>query len=162
TTLGDETGRMNRAAMSLAELGSVRAKETELARAERRAALSALRASQAEIEQEIIKDGEARKEIDALDAELLPLRSVEPLPQDAAERMRRGEAERLAAETGLAELAARRESVVAGPGRDLDRGLEERKALAWAAPVHLEEIAALERDLSRAREGVSEATRRRE
>src|SRR5262249_9233432 len=79
TTLGDETGRMNRAAMSLAELGSVRAKETELARAERRAALSALRASQAEIEQEIIKDGEARKEIDALEAELVPLCSVEPL-----------------------------------------------------------------------------------
>src|SRR5262245_12215993 len=60
TTLRDETGRVDRAALSLADLGSVRAQETELARAERRAALCALRASQAEMELEIIKDGEAR------------------------------------------------------------------------------------------------------
>ena len=161
-TLKEESTRVERAALSLAELGDVRAQETELGRAERRAALCALRASQAEIEQEIIKDGEARKEIDALEAERLPLRSVEPLPQDAADRLRRAEAERVAAETGLAELAARRESVIAGPRQEMDRELGEKKALAWAAPVHLEEIAALERDLSRAREGVGEATKRRE
>jgi DNA repair exonuclease SbcCD ATPase subunit len=161
-TLANETTRVDRAALSLAELGGARAKESELALAEKRALLSGLRANQAEIEQEIIRDGEARKQIDALEAELVPLGGIEPLPQDAAERLRRAETERVSAETALAELAARRDSVVTTPRRDLESKLEGLKASAWAAPVHLEEIAALERDLARAREGVTDAGKRRE
>src|SRR5262249_14776220 len=159
--LREETARTEHASLSIGELATSRTQETDLACAERRASLCAWRASQAEIEHEIIRDGEAGKDLEGLVAELEPLRSVEALPQDAADRLRRAEAERVAADTALAELAAKRESAVTGPRRDQEREMEARRALAWAAPVHLEEIAALERDLARARGGVTEALRRR-
>lgn len=162
SSLREETARIDRAALSLAELGAVRAEESELARAERRLAMCSLRAAQAEIEQEIIREGQAKQEIEALAAELVPLRSVDALPQDAADRLRRAEAERLAADTALAELAARRETTIVTPRRELEATLTERAALAWAAPVHLEEMAGLERDLARAREGVTDAEARRQ
>src|SRR5262249_53422451 len=96
--LREETARTEHASLSIGELAMSRTQETDLACAERRASLCALRASQAEIEHEIIRDGEAGKDLEGLAAELEPLRSVEALPQDAADRLRRAEAERVAAD----------------------------------------------------------------
>ena len=162
TTLRDETARADRAALSLAELGGVRAEEAELARAERRNELHGLRAGLAEVEQEIGREEEARTEIAGLAAELASLAGIEPLPADAAERLRRAQVERASAETALAELEARRAQAVDRPRQEVEGQLAERRALAWAAPVHLEEIASLERDSARAREGREQAIRRRQ
>ena len=160
--LRDETTRADRAALSLAELGSVRAEEAEWARAERRMVLHGLRAGLAELEHDIGREEEEQREITALSAELTSLAGIEPLPADAAERLRRAQTERASAETALAELEARRAAAVERPRQEVEDQLAERRALAWAAPVHLEEIAALERDLVRGRESLEQARQRRE
>ena len=158
--LARHSERLDGAGVSLGELGRARDEERGLEAERRRAARHALAAGAAELGERLERDGEARAGLERRCAELAELRAVPPIPEGAADELRAAQAERQAAERTLAELAARRAETVDGPRREIAAGLAAADAFAWGAPVHLEEIAALERDFGRNAEAQRQARQR--
>ena len=156
------TDRLDGAGVALGELGRSRAEERALEIERARVARRALAAGAAELTVLLARDGEARAGLERRHAELAELREVPPIPAGAADALRAAQAEREAAAHTLAELAARRSETVDGPRRAVAAELAAAGGFAWGAPVHLEEIAALEGDLERNAAARSQASARRD
>lgn len=162
TRLAHETERLGHAAMALGDLSRTRSEETALDAARRRAARDVTRLAASDLEGRIARDDEARADLARVREELAPLLPLESLPANAADALLRTQAERRAAERTHEELMARRSEQVERPRAEIEQALATARAFAWAAPVHLDEVAALEREFARGRAGLAQATARRD
>jgi uncharacterized protein YhaN len=137
---------------SLARLADLEEQEARTSLALEAARRAGARHRLAEIENTLALDAKNRDQIAQWREELARLEPARAFPSDAGQRLSQAQAERESAQRTLDALGQSRQSDLGAPRLEIETALATNAAFAWAEPVHIDEVAALERDLERVRE----------
>lgn len=148
-------------AESLARLADLEDQEVRTGRALERARRAAAHKRSEEIKAALARDVEDRTQVAQWREELGRLEPARAFPRDAAQRLSQAHAERDAAQRTLDALAVDRQQVLGAPRLEIETALATHRALSWAQPGHIEELAGIEKDLARVREQMRNAAEKR-
>jgi energy-coupling factor transporter ATP-binding protein EcfA2 len=160
-SLAEEEGRIDRAGMALAELKRARELEHELEDERRRSVSVVTRRASAEKAALLERDDEARASVKKLRVERDELAKIPAIEQDAADRLRRAQAELDTAHRSFDEIERRKSESYDQPRAKLEAAIEAQRAYGWSAPVHLEELDEIARERKRIADGRKQADAKR-